>query len=366
MVRDKTLTKTAVRLAPFSIALLLVWLSAGNLKAAGPAASFPGIEPVLYPVDPVAGEPVWMRLTGYWPSGCLPGGPSVFRTDGVISIRFVVPNTPCPAVMRPIDYKVFLGTLSAGTYGVQLVTELDDASAPPQAFPLKSFEVRPASTGEDLPTAIVQVSPAAPSPRDAVSVTLGGIWPDSCIPTHGHVTREGSVIHVTVAASGQVCKDALTNWSLILPAGSFPEGLYTLSVEPQFPDSRTVKPVLFRFAVLDLVSATETSLQNGRYQVSCRWKSQFDSKIEGWLKGYALATTTAAFWYFDPDKTEVFVRLLTPADGTNNGKTWVAISSLTDIEFWVFVTDTKTGQSKEYHSPPGSGSLIIDTRSFAY
>jgi hypothetical protein len=180
------------------------------------------------------------------------------------------------------------------------------------------------------------------------------------------VSREGSAITVTVSPSGQVCKDAITLWNLMVPLGSLPEGIYTLNVVSEFLDEKPAQATTFRFVVLDQTSGTEATLQNGRYLVTCRWKSQFDSAVEGTLKGYPLAATTAAFWYFDVDKTEVFVRLLTPADGANNGKTWVAITALTDVEFWVFVLDRQTMQNREYHSPAGSGRLIVDTSTFTY
>jgi hypothetical protein len=36
------------------------------------------------------------------------------------------------------------------------------------------------------------------------------------------------------------------------------------------------------------------------------------------------------------------------------------------VEFWIDVTDTRTGQSKEYHSGPGNQTLIYDPFFFVF
>ncbi len=44
----------------------------------------------------------------------------------------------------------------------------------------------------------------------------------------------------------------------------------------------------------------------------------------------------------------------------------MAIPTFTSVEFWIAVTDTKTGQFKEYHSSPGNVTLIYDPTTFVY
>ena len=39
---------------------------------------------------------------------------------------------------------------------------------------------------------------------------------------------------------------------------------------------------------------------------------------------------------------------------TVNGYTWVFSGSMTDVEYTLTVTDTLTGQRKQYFNPPGS------------
>ena len=48
------------------------------------------------------------------------------------------------------------------------------------------------------------------------------------------------------------------------------------------------------------------------------------------------------------------------------GRAWIAIPTFTQGKFWIDVTDTKTGQSKEYHSLPGNQTLLYDPSFFVF
>jgi hypothetical protein len=106
-------------------------------------------------------------------------------------------------------------------------------------------------------------------------------------------------------------------------------------------------------------------LVNGRYKVTSRWLNQY-AGAGGWpeaLSKAKLTDTTGAFWIADASTYEYMIRFNT---ATNNGRVWVAIPTFTDVEFWVAVTDTVNGQSKEYHSAPGNKTLIYDPSFFVY
>lgn len=72
---------------------------------------------------------------------------------------------------------------------------------------------------------------------------------------------------------------------------------------------------------------------------------------------------TGLFWFFDPDNWEVLIKVL---DGcAQNGRVWVFGASTTDLGYRVVVTDTMTGEMKEYRNEPGSRApAITDSAAF--
>jgi hypothetical protein len=104
-------------------------------------------------------------------------------------------------------------------------------------------------------------------------------------------------------------------------------------------------------------------LVGGRYKVTSHWKNQYAGGAAANLSKAKLTDLTGAFWIADANTYEYLIRFNT---ATNNGKVWIAIPTFTDVEFWVAVTDTKTGQSYEYHSPAGNKTLLYDPNTFVY
>jgi hypothetical protein len=67
---------------------------------------------------------------------------------------------------------------------------------------------------------------------------------------------------------------------------------------------------------------------------------------------------SGAFWFFDPDNLELFVKVL---DGSAvNGHTWVFHGALTDVEYTLTVDDSK-GSVWTYHNPRGRMHSGADT-----
>jgi hypothetical protein len=109
--------------------------------------------------------------------------------------------------------------------------------------------------------------------------------------------------------------------------------------------------------------ATTMCLVNGRYKVTSNWKNQYAGGATATLSKAKLTDVTGAFWFFNPSTYEYMIRVNT---ATDNGRAWMTILTFTSVEFWVDVTDTKTGQFKEYHSTPGNLTLIYDPSYFVY
>jgi hypothetical protein len=104
-------------------------------------------------------------------------------------------------------------------------------------------------------------------------------------------------------------------------------------------------------------------LAGGRYQIRSHWRNQYAGGAVSTLSKARLTDVTGAFWIADSSAYEYLLRIST---GTNNGRAWIAIPTFTDVEFWIDVTDTRTGQSKEYHSPAGNRELLFDPSYFVF
>jgi minor extracellular serine protease Vpr len=104
-------------------------------------------------------------------------------------------------------------------------------------------------------------------------------------------------------------------------------------------------------------------LVGGRYQIRSHWRNQYAGGAVSTLSKAKLTDVTGAFWIANASTYEYLLRFNTV---TNNGRIWVAIPTFTDVEFWIDVTDTRTGQSNEYHSPAGNRTLIYDPYTFVY
>ncbi len=109
--------------------------------------------------------------------------------------------------------------------------------------------------------------------------------------------------------------------------------------------------------------AATMCLVGGRYKVTSHWKNQYAGGATATLSKAKLTEVTGAFWIADASTYEYLIRFNT---ATDNGRAWVAIPTFTDVEFWIAVTDTQTGQFNEYHSAPGNRTLLYDPTTFVY
>jgi len=114
--------------------------------------------------------------------------------------------------------------------------------------------------------------------------------------------------------------------------------------------------------------ALTTCLVNGRYKVTSHWLNQYATPPSAAnLNKVKLTDNVGAFWIADANTYEYLIRFNT---ATTNGKIWVNLSTFTSVEFWVSVTDTVSGRTKEYHSPAGTDAFntvnIWDPYFFVY
>ncbi|HEX2252248.1 MAG TPA: hypothetical protein VHQ65_03145 [Thermoanaerobaculia bacterium] len=102
-------------------------------------------------------------------------------------------------------------------------------------------------------------------------------------------------------------------------------------------------------------------LADGRFGIEVRWRDP-RSGDEGVGEPLPFSERTGFFWFFDPANVELVVKVL---DGTSvNGFHWVFYGGLSDVEYWITVTDHATGERRTYHNPPLEICGAGDTAAF--
>jgi hypothetical protein len=108
-------------------------------------------------------------------------------------------------------------------------------------------------------------------------------------------------------------------------------------------------------------AARSLDLLSGRFDVQVSWRDQHSGRA-GFGRAVPSSDQTGFFWFFDPSNIELVVKVL---DGRPvNGAFWVFYGALSDVEYWVTVSDSVTGKVKQYHNPPGNICGSGDTLAF--
>ena len=238
------------------------------------------------------------------------------------------------------------------------------------AEPVAGVELWAAEVGADLPPPPPPPSlppPAAPTGLEAIAVAPYAVhltWTDASVDETSFVIERSSPFADFVAFAE-------------LPAGSesfdFP-GLgagvpYTFRVRAlgaggMSAPSNEASATPYATAI-DTCSPTPEALclLGGRFEIQAWWHDQHnDHRGRGTAVPFAGSKKTGFFWFFNPANVELGVKNL---DGRSvNGFVWTFYGALSDVEYWVTVTDTEQGRNRTYHNPPGSICGIGDTASF--
>lgn len=103
-------------------------------------------------------------------------------------------------------------------------------------------------------------------------------------------------------------------------------------------------------------------LAGGRFRVEVEWESQHDGE-RGTGSLSRLSDESGIATFFSPDNVELVVKVL---DGRGvNGHRWVFYGALSDVEYWLTVTDTQQDRVVVYRNPPGEVCGRGDTTAFA-
>ena len=112
---------------------------------------------------------------------------------------------------------------------------------------------------------------------------------------------------------------------------------------------------------VDCTTDATLCLQDGRFLVEATWKKSDGSSGSG--HPVNLGSDSGYFWFLDPANVELVVKAL---DGCAvNGHGWFFSGGLTNLEVAITVTDTLTGEIKNYANPQGVAFLpIADAAAF--
>jgi hypothetical protein len=111
-------------------------------------------------------------------------------------------------------------------------------------------------------------------------------------------------------------------------------------------------------------SETDLCLLTRRFRVRVDFVNQHAGNETG--NGAAVPDTeqTGSFWFFDPNLSELTVKLLDARTPEGVGCFWFFWAALTDVKYTITVTDTATLAQRAFTNAPGSPSSGFDTRMF--
>jgi photosystem II stability/assembly factor-like uncharacterized protein len=102
-------------------------------------------------------------------------------------------------------------------------------------------------------------------------------------------------------------------------------------------------------------------LNNGRFRVEVGFRTP-DGSQSGVGMAVGLTSDTGYFWFFSAGNIELVIKVV---DGRPvNGHHWVFYGGLTDVEIAITVTDTVTGEIRNYFKPAGALASEADTAAF--
>jgi len=202
----------------------------------------------------------------------------------------------------------------------------------------------------------VNIDPPNPSSHDVVHLTVTGqreIYPQqlgaSVTPA---APGANGIIRLSFTAFPLLPPPLIVPFAQTVAVGPLPEGLYEVETEDGFFTAR--------FQVSDhQISSQSLFLIGQRFEVSVAWHTGAASGVG---QPEALTDDSGYFWFFDPSNPELLVKVL---DGTPvNGRFWVFLGGLSDVDYTVTVTDRFTLKVRTYKNPHGTVGSRADTSAF--
>jgi hypothetical protein len=109
--------------------------------------------------------------------------------------------------------------------------------------------------------------------------------------------------------------------------------------------------------------ATTHCLADGRFKVTAEWATQFGGSGSG--QAILPSADSGEFWFFNPNNTELLVKVLDACDLPEFNSFWVFAAGLTNVEVTLTVEDTGSDEVKVYTNQQGAFfAPILDTSAF--
>ncbi len=113
-----------------------------------------------------------------------------------------------------------------------------------------------------------------------------------------------------------------------------------------------------------MTTSTQMCLNEGRFAVTVNWVKPDGVPGVGSVVS-AGTDDSGLFYFFNSTNWEMLVKVLDNCAGPTN-RFWVFAAASTTVQYTLRVTDTATGQVREYFNPQGNrAAAIADTQAFA-
>ncbi|MFN2632311.1 MAG: hypothetical protein ABR610_02745 [Thermoanaerobaculia bacterium] len=188
--------------------------------------------------------------------------------------------------------------------------------------------------------------PGGAAPYGITAASDGNLWfTESGIDRVGRITQAGAISEFPIPTAGGAPTEITSG----------PDGNVWFT---EFNGDRIARVALQGFCV---PNSSTLCLNKARFQVQVAWDVSAQGKT-GEGKAIPLTGDTGAFWFFSANNIEIVVKVV---DGrTFNGKFWVFIGSLTDVDFRVTIRDLEADHVNTYVHTGGTLQSFSDTAAF--
>ena len=220
--------------------------------------------------------------------------------------------------------------------------------------------------GSNSVTAHFTYSPA--NPRAGETVSFDGRSTTGSVATYGWDFGDGGQAGGASTATGSTVDHVFA------AAGTYQVTLNALPTDCVSPSciSSEHQTVVVSAAALGCTPSSDTvCLLDGRFKVAVHFRDQRSGKTGlGQVLPFPNTGQSGAFWFFRNTNPELLVKMVDATTLPENPAFWVFYGSLTDVEYWLDVTDTRGDADpgndvvKEYHNLPGTICGTLDTGAF--